>query len=286
MPEGLCMEVSLFEHSETGRERSVADTSRSDVHLGNALIRLPSSLNKLTVEQLYGAFGEPCTERIERLDGNPLPPGVPAYGTVPVWLGKKANEIALDEAHLLLSDFGEAFSPSDPRQARTGDQCCSPLPLLPPEAYFEPDRAISFPADIWTLACAIWSIFSSRPLFDATLATHDDISSQQVDVLGPLPPEWWDGWEARQEYFDDTGRPIKGRFVVPSLEDCFEREIQESRQKNGVGQFGNEETAALLRMLRLMLAFKPEERATAANILDSKWMTTWGLPAFEKAGKV
>ena len=118
MPEDLCTEVSLLENSENGRDKAVADTSRADVHLGNVLIRLPSSLNKLTVEQLYGAFGEPCTERIERLDGQPLPPGVPRYGTVPAWLGKKSNEIALNEAHILLSDFGEAFSPSNPQQTK------------------------------------------------------------------------------------------------------------------------------------------------------------------------
>lgn len=219
-----------------------------------------------------------------RLDGQSLPPGVPPYGTVPIWLGKKGNEIAPSEAHLLLSDFGGAFSPS--QQKRNGDQCCSPLPVLPPEAYFEPDGPISFPADIWTLACAIWSIFSSRPLFDGTLATHDDISSQQVDILGPLPPEWWDRWEARQEYFDKTGTPKKGRFVVPSLENCFQQEIQAPRQNNDMGQFDTEEMLALLSMLRLMLAFRPEERATATTILNSKWMTTWGLPTFEKTQKV
>lgn len=286
MPEDLCTEVSLLENSENGRDKAVADTSRADVHLGNVLIRLPSSLNKLTVEQLYGAFGEPCTEQIERLDGQPLPPGVPRYGTVPVWLGKKSNEIALNEAHLLLSDFGEAFSPSNPQQTRTGEQCCLPLPVLPPEAYFEPDRPISFPADIWALACAIRSIFSSRPLFDATLVTHDDISSQQVDILGQLPLKWWKRWEARHEYSDSTGRPKKGRFIVPSLEDCFEREIQAPRQRDGMGQVGTEETVALLDMLRRMLAFRPEERATATTILESRWMTSWGLPAFEKSGRV
>ena len=257
-----------------------------DVHLGNVLILLPSSLNQLSAEQLYREFGEPCTESIVRLDGQSLPPGVPAYGTVPIWLGKKGNEIALSDAHLLLSDFGGAFSPSDSQQKRHGHQCCSPLPVLPPESFFEPDRPISFPADIWTLACSIWSIFSSRPLFDGTLATHDDISSQQVDILGPLPPEWWDKWEARQEYFDKTGRPKKGRFVVPSLEKCFEHEIQAPRQNNDMGQFGTEEMLALLSMLRLMLAFRPEERTTATTILNSKWMTTWGLPTFEKIRKV
>jgi serine/threonine-protein kinase SRPK3 len=219
------------------------------------------------------------------LDGQSLPPGVPSYGTVPIWLGKKGNKIASNEAHLFLSDFGRAFSPFDSQQKLNGDQCCSPLPVLPPEAYFEPDRPISFPADIWTLACAVWAIFSSCPLFDATLAPHDDISFQQVEILGPLPSEWWDRWEARYEYFDETGRPKNDRFVVPTLEDCFEQEIQVPRQNNDMGQFDKEERLSLLSMLRLMLAFRPEERATATAVLGSKWMMTWNFPTLEKLRK-
>ncbi|KAE8331615.1 hypothetical protein BDV39DRAFT_147856 [Aspergillus sergii] len=198
-----------------------------------------------------------------RLDGQPLLASIPARGTVPVWLGKKANEITLAEAHLLLSDFGEAFSSTDSLQKRRGDQCHAPLSVLPPEAYFEPDKPLSFPTDIWTLACAIWSIFSSRPLFDATPATHDDISSQQVDIFGPLPLEWWDSWEARHEYFEERGEPTKDRFISPSLEHCFEKEIQAPREKMGMGEFDREEMVAILTMLRSMLVFKPEERATA-----------------------
>ncbi|KAL4957679.1 hypothetical protein BDW69DRAFT_200290 [Aspergillus filifer] len=159
------------------------------IHLGNAFIRLPSSLNKHSPEQIYEGFGSPCTEQIARIDGNPLPAGVPFAGTVPIWLGKKANKIALNDDRLLLSDFGESFAPADPQQQRIGDQCCSPLPVLPSEMYLEPDTPFSFPADIWALACAVWPIFSSRPLFDGTLATHDDITSQQIDILGPLPTQ-------------------------------------------------------------------------------------------------
>ncbi|KAB8270304.1 kinase-like protein [Aspergillus minisclerotigenes] len=215
-----------------------------DIHLGNALIRLPTSFDRLSVEQLYQKFGEPYTEAVMRLDGQPLPAGTPARGTVPVWLGKKANEVTLAEAHLLLSDFGEAFSPTDSQQKRRGDH--------------------------------------SRPLFDATLATHDDISSQQVDILGPLPLESWDSWEVRHEYFEERGEPKKDRFIFPSLEHCFEKEIHAPRDKIGMGGFDRDEMVAILTMLRSMLAFKPEERATAKAVLGSDWMVTWGLPEFEK----
>ncbi|KAK2873820.1 hypothetical protein FQN49_002044 [Arthroderma sp. PD_2] len=257
-----------------------------DIHLGNALIRLPSSLDQLSVEQLYAKFDRPFIEPIIHHDKGPLPPGVPSHATIPVWLGKTANEIPLTEAHLILSDFGEAFSPLDPHQQRLGHQCRAPVPVLPPEAYFEPEKPISFPVDIWTLACAIWSILGSRALFDGTLATHDDIVQQQVDILGKLPPKWWNRWEARYKYFDETSQPKKDRYVYPSLENRFEKHIQVPRREDGMGEFDREEMAALLAMIRPMLAYRPDERATIETVLNSKWMAVWGLPEFEKVPRV
>ncbi|THC92389.1 hypothetical protein EYZ11_008135 [Aspergillus tanneri] len=86
-----------------------------DIHLGNALICLTTSFDRLSVEKLYDKFGEPDTEPVMRLDGQPLPVDLPLHGTVPVWLGKKANKVELSEAHLLLSDSGEAFSHTEPQ---------------------------------------------------------------------------------------------------------------------------------------------------------------------------
>ncbi|KAM5431951.1 hypothetical protein McanMca71_005922 [Microsporum canis] len=226
--------------------------AHGDIHLGNALLRLPSNLDQLSIDQLYEKFDKPVTEPIIRHDREPLPPGVPPLATIP----------------------------------RLGSQCRAPTPFLPPEAYFEPEKRISFPIDIWTLACAIWSILGSRALFDGTLATHDDISQQQIDILGELPHKWWNKWEARYKYFDERGKPKKDRYVFPALEDRFEKHIQEPRRKDSVGEFDREETAALLVMLRSMLAFRPEERATIETVLGSDWMVNWGLPEFEKSLEV
>ncbi|KAB8225336.1 hypothetical protein BDV33DRAFT_198715 [Aspergillus novoparasiticus] len=199
-----------------------------DIHLGNALIRLPTSFDRLSVEQLYQKFGEPYPEAVMRLDGKPLPASIPARGTVPVWLGKKANEFTLAETHLLLSDFGEA--------------------ALEPSLLLIPSRR--------NAATSAMHLYLSRPPFDATLATH--------------------------EYFEERGEPKKGRFIFPSLEHCFEKEIQAPREKLGIGEFDREGMVAILTMLRSMLVFKPEERATAKAVLGSDWMVTWGLPEFEK----
>ncbi|KAK2765450.1 hypothetical protein FQN54_008303 [Arachnomyces sp. PD_36] len=257
--------------------------AHGDIHLGNALLRLPASFDQISTEEIYKEFGGPRTEMLVRLDGKPLPPNVPSYGVVPVWLGKQANLISLREAHLLLSDFGEAFTPET--QRRSCAESHAPLPVSPPEVLFDPQGKLSFPSDIWTLACAIWSIFGMRSLFDGTLATHHDIASQQIDTLGlsSFPSEWWNTWQERHEYFDNDGQPKGRRSVFPPLERSFEEEIQVVRREEGMQEFDEDEKMAIIGMLRSMLVYRPEKRATADSVTRSEWMTNWGLPQLKKA---
>ena len=49
-----------------------------------------------------------------------------------------------------------------------------------------------------------------------------------------------------------------------------------------IWRVGEEEKAAFLDMIRSMLSFQPEERATIQGVLNSEWMKKWALPSFEK----
>lgn len=112
----------------------------------------------MTPQQLYNKTGEPAKEPMVRCDGAPLDDGVPSELIVPLWLGLKSDEITLTDCLILLADFGEAFNPSITKTFT----CHTPRLLAPPEAFFagpETDDYLSFPADIWTLACTIWDIF-------------------------------------------------------------------------------------------------------------------------------
>jgi hypothetical protein len=84
---------------------------------------------------------------VNRLDSQKLPPGVPEYGvfTYLAW-GE-----ALPEARIILSNFGEAFSPAQ----ETRYDSHTPLLIRPPEARFEPNKPLTFSSDIWTLTCTI-----------------------------------------------------------------------------------------------------------------------------------
>lgn len=51
-----------------------------DLHPGNILLRLPETLNTLSLDQLYRKFGYPEAEPVVRLDGRRLCNSVPTHG--------------------------------------------------------------------------------------------------------------------------------------------------------------------------------------------------------------
>jgi serine/threonine protein kinase len=50
-----------------------------------------------------------------------------------------------------------------------------------------------------------------------------------------------------------------------------------------MGEFDKDEAAAILALMRQMLAFRPEERPTAEEVLKSEWMAKWALPDFNRS---
>ncbi|PYI11614.1 kinase-like protein [Aspergillus sclerotiicarbonarius CBS 121057] len=248
-----------------------------DLHLGNILLKMPPKLDQLSIEELYEEYGTPDLEPVVPLDGEELPSGVPSHGIFPIWLGEASDKLSLAEARILLTDFGEAFSPSKEEKYES----LTPLVIRPPEARFEPTRPLSFPSDIWSLACSIWDILGQRSLFEGFLATEDYMTREQVDTLGVLPPEWWERWSARHDKFDENGVP-KNRELLRTWADRFENSVQEPRQKRGMPVIEPKESDAIFSLLRSMLSFKPEDRPTAKQILESEWMVKWALPKYYK----
>ena len=242
------------------------------------LLQLPSDIDQLSGEQLYEKYGLPSLEPVIRFNGQELAPGVPTHGIVPVWLGKPSNEVKLSEAKILLIDFGESFAPSQKAKYK----CNAPASMRPPEVLFEPTSPLSFPSDVWLLACTIWSILGLRPLFEPYLTADDDMTRGHVDALGVLPPEWWHQWEFRRKWFADNGTPLDQREDAYSLEDRFENSAQRPRRREGMIPFEQDEKDALLAMLRSMMRYKPQDRITAAEVLETEWMIKWAIPEYEK----
>ena len=55
-----------------------------DLHLRNVLVKLPSTFDKMSVQEFRDKFGEPHTVPINRLDEKPLTPNVPVQAVVPL----------------------------------------------------------------------------------------------------------------------------------------------------------------------------------------------------------
>jgi serine/threonine-protein kinase SRPK3 len=233
------------------------------------------------MEKFKEEYGEPETETVTRVDGGPIPPNVPNEAVDPLCMGGRAKDMTLPQAHSLLCDFGEAFSPAS--EVRLGKDCHTPLAARPPEARFEPEAPLSYSADIWSLGIAIWEILGMQVIFNSEYVGPDDVVAQYIDILGPMPTLWWDAWEGKSAFFDTSGLPLASREVRPPLEQCFEERIQKYRRQLDMGEYGEEETAAILDLMRRMLAFRPEERPTCDEVLKSPWMVKWALPELMRA---
>ena len=249
----------------------------ADLHTGNIMLRLPNSMDELPPEQLYEKYGRPSIEPIVRLDGKPLPSGVPTHGVVPIWLGKESELVTLTEAKIFLTDFGESFLPTMTQRQYSN----TPDILVPPEIYFLPCEPVSFSSDMWTLACTIWDIIGQRPLFEGFNPSKDWMIKEHVDTLGKLPHDWWQKWDARQRWFNEEGERKSGR-TGRSLTDRFADSVQLPRQEQAVEDIEQAEKTAMLNMLRGMLMFMPDKRLTAAEVMESEWMLRWALPVLER----
>lgn len=183
---------------------------------------------------------------------------------------------------MILSDFSEAFTSSTEQRFYSN----TPLTVRPPEATFAPEKPLSFAADIWTLACSIWTILGQRPLVDIFSFKDDYVTREQVDALGKLPKDWSAQWDTQSRYFDSQENLLDHTCKRRSLEIRFEDSMQLPRRECGMESIGQEEKFALLGMLRATLAFVPEERPTAASLLECEWMVKWALPGLCEAGKV
>lgn len=256
--------------------RNVAN--RLDIHLGNIFLKISPEFQGLSTPELYEEYGAPFVKPVTRLDGKPLRSNVPNTALPPVWLGRASEDFDPSEVKVVLKDFGEAYSP----YAHLRDFSNTILSFRPPESLFEEVKGLSFPSDIWTLGCAIWSIIGQQNIFEGEKTCQDTITANQVDALEDFPVQWWKKWNAKHEYFDAVGVPTYGR-QVESWEEYFQRHIDVPRREAGLLGFDADERAAVMEMLQSMLVFRPENRWNTGQILDCEWMVKWAMPEFERS---
>lgn len=131
----------------------------------------------------------------------------------------------------------------------------TPLLIAPPESRFTgpggADPPLSFPGDIWTLACTVWDVFGCGPPFETFPVTLDEVTIEQVEMLGKLPELLWRKWEERGNWFDENWcknakedlRLWYGNSAM-DWDERFVNRIQRPQEKNEFDVFSIEEANA------------------------------------------
>ncbi|KAL9598708.1 MAG: hypothetical protein Q9219_004321 [cf. Caloplaca sp. 3 TL-2023] len=245
-----------------------------DLHPQNILLSIPDR-DSLFKDEIYRVLDKPRKVEFKRFDGAPLGPEAPSHAIWPAFTFISSTEVI--DPRIRISDFGEARFGAD---LGTKQELNTPPAYLPPEAIFAKDQ-LSFPADIWTLACSLYEILGERGFLEGMVYDRDTALEQTIRYLGPLPPPWWRAWTAKPAFFeeDELWKGIAGETRPLS------RRIQDMRSESGVG-FSDCEADCLERMVGSMLKYEPKERATIEEVVRSEWMIEWGLPPLRQFGIV
>ncbi|KAF2444554.1 non-specific serine/threonine protein kinase [Karstenula rhodostoma CBS 690.94] len=160
----------------------------------------------------------------------------------------------------VLCDFGEA------RIGRHHKGLVQPELYRAPEVLF--DMAWGSGVDVWSVAAMVWDLFENRHLFNAVdetgqpSATHH--VAEMVAYLGLPPPGYIDRSETTQRVFDIQGQwKGAGGAVVPPLS-----------LNDTITALHGENKCLFLDFIKSMLAWLPEKRKTASELLQDPWLNT------------
>mmetsp|Transcript_3445 Transcript_3445/g.10151 ORF Transcript_3445/g.10151 Transcript_3445/m.10151 type:complete len:173 (+) Transcript_3445:967-1485(+) len=130
-------------------------------------------------------------------------------------------------------------------------------------------------ADVWSAGCLIFELLTGETLFDpqsprAGEAFSKDEShlAQAVELLGPIPPDLVARGARVSDWFAADASTLANVAVLPPPPgaDALALVLEEN-----FGIRGNDARSASV-FLRALLAFDPEDRASARAALDLPWL--------------
>ncbi|KAH9941621.1 kinase-like domain-containing protein [Epithele typhae] len=175
---------------------------------------------------------------------------------------------SVENIDVSLGDFGGSVFLDD---LTPETENVTPSPLRAPEVILA--HPWSTPSDIWSLGCMAFETLTGSSLFQCSrtprLSQVEVHLARIAEHLGPFPRDFLDRCAARDKYFTPDGElkqvppPLSG-----PLEDWLTN-FPHIRQEMSAHEVGA--TAAFLRRC---LAIRPEERATAAELLEDEWFAS------------
>lgn len=241
-----------------------------DFRPANILVKL-ANINQLSEDELLSLLGQPVKTLVRTECGEDLPESSPRYLVIPADTSLLSDKYLTDK--ICVIDFGESFPISSP-PAELG----IPENYLPPEVLLGQDDAISRSCDIWALGCTLFEIREQLALF-YMIFDRDELMAEIVRFFGKPPQEWWDKWEAREDFFDKEGTYIQhGDDEEWSLEVALSKPTEtflpgadgkQEEQKSLITPKAEQELIADL--LYKMFRFEPEERPSVEEVLSHEW---------------
>ncbi|KAF9876997.1 serine/threonine-protein kinase SRPK3 [Colletotrichum karsti] len=277
----------------------VSGIVHGDLHSGNVLFAL-QDLNRFGREALMQKEDKSRIDPVQRIDGKP-DKWAPRYLVV----SEPLSEYTLsggDEV-VKLSDLGGAFRSDDPPRT-----VVTPASLRAPEAAL--NKTIGSAIDIWSFGCLVYELITGVGLFEISPfglsdeAMKDEHLIQMTDILGPLPDEFLSSWPAVSRYYGPEGERLDARprdfdeddsvgddnsdyedseeefddeegfeFDMgdrkpPKVHDSLEKLIN-THKPAGVD---DEEEKQIVGLLRSIFQYSPDERPSAADLLQNRWI--------------
>ncbi|OBZ73938.1 Serine/threonine-protein kinase SRPK [Grifola frondosa] len=233
--------------------------THGDLHGSNIAFSLPQ-LDRLSESAAMGYLKPPCRR--------PVP--ADADVSSPKYLVEASSfknymleMIKQDDTQYLWSikilDFGEAFLPEHrPREIHT------PLGIRAPEIVFNVLSAGALEqdwgskTDIWSFGCLIYEIVTDDSLISLYDDDVNDVCTQYVRKVGPLPERWQGIWSGSKKAL--KFRPFERYLKSHYLEDY--------RELTG------DDMIDLGDLLRQILVLDPRQRSTARELLQHRWFAT------------
>lgn len=105
----------------------------------------------------------------------------------------------------------------------------------------------------------------------------DEVLSEIVDALGPLPTEWWERWKYRGDYYHEDGTKKTEGLTEDYIEDRplalrIERIRMSPSTAREIEPLTVDDYRGLQTLLKSCLRYEPSQRATAEDVLKMDWI--------------